>query len=234
MLQTEDLHVAYGKIQAVRGLTLSVEDNELVAIVGANGAGKTTLLNAIMGLKGVQSGRIRFADREIASLASWKRAALGMSIVPEGGRIFTELTVERNLLLGAYRQSDKSRTRQRMHEVYELFPVLEERKGQSSGTLSGGERQMLAIGRALMNEPSLLLVDEISMGLMPKLVTQVFETVLQLKKQGISVLLAEQNAQEALSIADRALVLENGQVTMEGLPQELVEDDGFRRAYLGV
>jgi branched-chain amino acid transport system ATP-binding protein len=234
VLQVDSLYLAYGKIQAVRNLSLAVHEGELVAIIGANGAGKTTLLNAIIGIKGVNRGRIMLKDKDITALPAWKRVAMGIGIVPEGGRVFPDLSVEKNLLLGAYQKRNRREIQRNMDEVFHLFPILGERRRQIAGTLSGGERQMLAIGRALMNNPSLLLVDEISMGLMPKLVTRVFDIIPKLRDKGISVLLAEQNAQEALSIVDRALVMENGRIVLEDTPKELMKDDKVKTAYLGI
>ncbi len=234
MLRVDALSLSYGKIKVVHNLSLEVNDGELVAIIGANGAGKTTLLNAIIGIKGVNKGNIIFEDKDITSLSPWKRVALGIGIVPEGGRIFPDLPAEKNLLLGAYQKKNRGEIQRNMDEIFQLFPILRERRRQIAGTLSGGERQMLAIGRALMNNPTLLLVDEISMGLMPKLVAQVFDIIPRLQDKGISVLLAEQNAQEALSVVDRALVMENGRMVLEGPPEELMQEDKVKSAYLGI
>lgn len=233
MLQIKDLKISYGRIQAVHGVSLQVEEREFLGIIGANGAGKTTLINAIAGIIPAQEGHIIFAGREITHLPSWSRVGLGL--VPEGGRVFPELSVRRNLLVGAYRQKDKSRIRENLEKVFALFPVLREREHQVAGTLSGGERQMLAIGRALMGDPMLLLVDEISMGLMPKLVAEVFTVLARLREErGMSIFLAEQNAQEALEVVDRGYVLENGRIALSGDAKELRENEQVRKAYLGV
>ena len=233
MLQVEKLSIYHGKIQAVYGVDFEVGEGELVAIIGANGAGKTSLINSIAGIKPVGEGRIIFRGREITRLPPWERVGIGL--VPEGGRIFPELSVERNLLVGAYRRSDRGQIRESLEEVFSLFPVLRERRRQIAGTLSGGERQMLAIGRALMSDPDLLLVDEISMGLMPRLVAEVFETIARLREErGTSILLAEQNVREALEIVDRGYVLENGRIILSGTAGELREEELVRKAYLGI
>ena len=233
MLQVEKLSIYHGKIQAVYGVDFEVREGELVAIIGANGAGKTSLINSIAGIKPVGEGRIIFRGREITRLPPWERVGIGL--VPEGGRIFPELSVERNLLVGAYRRSDRGQIRESLEEVFSLFPVLRERRRQIAGTLSGGERQMLAIGRALMSDPDLLLVDEISMGLMPRLVAEVFETIARLREErGTSILLAEQNVREALEIVDRGYVLENGRIILSGTAGELREEELVRKAYLGI
>lgn len=233
MLQVENLSIYYGKILAVHGVSFTVDERELVAIIGANGAGKTSLINAIAGIKLAQEGSIALDGQEITRLSSWEQAGLGL--VPEGGRVFPELSVKRNLLVGAYRRRDRAGIAASLDEVFALFPVLRERRHQLAGTLSGGERQMLAIGRALMGEPQLLLVDEISMGLMPKLVTEVFSTLARLRdEQGTSILLAEQNAKEALDIVDRGYVLENGRIALQGSAAELKQDERVKRAYLGI
>ena len=232
MLQVEGLRVSYGKIEAVHGVDFSVSQGEAVAIIGANGAGKTSLINAISGIKRAE-GRILFEGREMIDLPAWRRT--GMGLIPEGGRVFPDLPVSKNLLVGAYRRRDGARVKQDMQAVFSLFPVLEERKRQLAGTLSGGERQMLAIGRALMGDPHLLLVDEISMGLMPKLIAEIFLTLSRLQEErGMSLLLAEQNVQEALEIVDRGYVLENGRIVLSGSARELREDEQVKKAYLGI
>lgn len=234
MLRVQNVSIYYGGIQAVMDLSLEVGDKELVAIIGANGAGKTTLINAIVGIKEIREGQIFFKDRNITKLPPWERIGLGIGLVPEGGRIFNDLSVEENLMLGAYSRGDKSEIEGSLKGVFELFPVLEERRRQIAGTLSGGERQMLAIGRALMANPDLLLVDEISMGLMPKLTKEVFATIEKLRERGVSVLLAEQNAKGALTIVDRGYVLENGRLVLTGTAEELREDERVKKAYLGI
>lgn len=232
MLQVEGLRVSYGKIEAVHGVSFSVSQGESVAIIGANGAGKTSLINSIAGIKRAE-GRILFEGREMIDLPAWSRAGLGL--IPEGGRVFPDLPVSRNLLVGAYRRRDGTKIRKDMQVVFSLFPVLEERKRQLAGTLSGGERQMLAIGRALMGDPHLLLVDEISMGLMPKLIAEIFLTLSRLQEErGMSLLLAEQNVQEALEIVNRGYVLENGKIVLSGSAQELREDEQVKKSYLGI
>jgi branched-chain amino acid transport system ATP-binding protein len=234
MLKVDNLTIHYGGIPAVRDLSIELDQQELVALIGANGAGKTTLLNSIMGIKSAKAGVILLDDVPVTNLPSWERVKLGISLVPEGGRIFPDLLVEQNLRVGAYHKVDKSEVDKSLAEVYGLFPVLEERKKQIAGTLSGGERQLLAIGRAVMAVPRVLLVDEISMGLMPKLVPQVFSIISELRDRGMSVLLAEQNVKEALPVADRGYVLENGRVVLSGKAEELEREDLVRKAYLGI
>ena len=234
MLRVESLVLSYGKIQAVSGVSFRVGERELVAVIGANGAGKTTLLNAIIGLKRAERGRIAFRGQDITRLPPWERAGLGIGIVPEGGRVFPELSVEENLRMGAYRERDRRTVRERREWVFSLFGVLRDRRRQLAGTLSGGERQMLAIARALMGGPRLLLVDEISTGLMPRLVPEVFATISRLREEGLSVFLAEQNVQEAMEVVDRVLVMENGRIVLRGTPEELAADDRIRAAYLGL
>ncbi len=233
MLEIENLDVYYKQIQALRGISLRMNAEESVAILGANGAGKSTLIKTLIGWQRPQRGTIRFFGQDITGLEPWERIRLGLAIVPEGGRVFKDLTVEQNLRLGAYLQSDKVALRESLATVYELFPALAERKGQVAKTLSGGEQQMLAIGRAAMMRPRLLLVDEISMGLMPILVERVFGVIRDLKKRGVSILLVEQNAHEALQVVDRAYVLENGRFVLEGPAEELQENPRVKEAYLG-
>lgn len=235
MLRVENLKVAYGKITALDRVSLEVRERELVAIIGANGAGKTSLLLALMGLVEPQGGEVLFRDQEITALPSWKRVQLGLALVPEGGRIFPDLSVERNLLLGAFVLRSREEVSRNLELVFSLFPVLKERLRQRARTLSGGERQMLAIGRALMSSPKLLLVDEVSMGLMPKLIPEVLETFVRLRdKRGMSVLLAEQNAQAALRVVDRGYVLRNGRIALQGTAAELRENAEVKTAYLGL
>ncbi|MEA3355804.1 MAG: ABC transporter ATP-binding protein [Candidatus Bipolaricaulota bacterium] len=234
MLKIEGLGIDYGGIAAVKDLTFEVEKRELVAIIGANGAGKTTLLNAIAGIKDISEGTIALNGTDITAFAPWTRVKLGIVLVPEGGRVFPELTVEKNLRVGAYHRKAEAGIERSFREVFRLFPALRDRKRQMAGTLSGGERQMLAIGRALMANPNLLLVDEISMGLMPKLVPQIFAIISELKEEGLSVLLAEQNVEEALSIVNRGYVLENGRFVLSGTAEDLREEEQVKKAYLGI
>ena len=235
MLRVEGLRVAYGKIVALDGVSLGVGERELVAVIGANGAGKSSLLSALMGLVEPRGGAISFRGREITRFPSWERVRLGIALVPEGGRIFPDLSVEQNLRLGGYTIGRGEELSENLELVFSLFPVLKERLGQRAGTLSGGERQMLAIGRALMASPRLLLVDEVSMGLMPKLIPEILGTLVRLREErGMSVLLAEQNAREALQVVDRGYVLKNGRITLEGTAAELRENAEVKAAYLGL
>lgn len=232
MLEVNDLNVFYGPIQALHDLSLKVLDGEAVAVLGANGAGKSTLIKTIMGFLKPRQGEIRFGGEAITHRPSWERVSRGVALVPEGGRVFRDLSVTKNLRLGAYLQDERQIQRQ-MDFVLELFPVLAERKEQVAKTLSGGEQQMLAIARAMMSDPKLLLVDEVSMGLMPILVRRVFEVLKELSQRGVSILLVEQNAFEALKVVDRAYVLENGQIVLEGVPEVLARDERVKAAYLG-
>jgi branched-chain amino acid transport system ATP-binding protein len=235
MLLVDDLRVAYGKILAVEEVSLEVDERELVAVIGANGAGKTSLLSALMGLVEPRGGTISFRERDITRFPSWWRVRLGLALVPEGGRIFPDLSVEKNLLLGAFVVRSRRGLVENLELVFSLFPVLKERLNQRAGTLSGGERQMLAIGRSLMASPKLLLVDEVSMGLMPKLIPEILGTFRKLRgERGMSVLLAEQNAREALQVVDRGYVLKNGRVVLAGTAVELRENDEVKTAYLGL
>ena len=232
MLELTDLDVYYGHIQVLRGVSLTVGSEEAVAVLGANGAGKSTLIKSLTGWLLPKRGRVQFDGHDVTRLSPWERAALGMALVPEGGRVFRELNVTDNLRLGAYLQSDEA-VREQLEVVFDLFPVLAERKMQVAKTLSGGEQQMLAIARAMMSRPRLLLVDEISMGLMPILVKRVFSVLNDLRQHGVSILLVEQNAYEALHIVDRAYVLENGRIVLEGTAEELRENPRVKAAYLG-
>lgn len=234
MLQIKNVTVTYGKITAVWDANLCVEPGHFVALVGANGAGKTSLLKAIMGLVPLASGHIFFENQNIRGLPPWRISERGISLVPEGARVFPDLTVMHNLLVGGFRIANKATLKSRLDYVWRLFPVLQERQRQPAGTLSGGERQMLAIARALMSKPRLLLVDEISMGLMPILVKQVFSTLLQLNKEGVSILMAEQNVQETFSVASFAYVMENGRIVLAGKPSELLNNECIKISYLGI
>jgi len=233
VLDVRSIQVAYGRVIAVRDMSFSVDPGALVALVGANGAGKTTTLKAVMGLVPKSAGHIFFNGTDITNLPPWRIAEMGVGFVPEGARVFPDLTVRENLLVGGYKVQ-KHLLKQRMNDVWELFPVLRERLNQRAGTLSGGERQMLAIARALMSNPQLLLIDEVSMGLMPILVEQVFSTLVELNKKGVTILMAEQNVQEALSIASFAYVIENGRVVLSGQPDQLLTNEHVRVAYLGL
>ena len=232
LLEVSDLSVSYGDIEAVHGISFHVENGEFVSIIGANGAGKTTTLRALMGLQNVRSGKILFDGTDITAMPAHKRADLGIRIVPERARCFPQLTVYENLRMGVYGKS--SSLKNKLESIYELFPILKERSDQYASTLSGGEQQQLAIARALVSSPRLLLVDEVSMGLMPKLAAQVFEVLRSLNKdKGLTILLVEQNALSSLKISDRGYVLETGNIEIEGLSSDLINDDRVREAYLG-
>lgn len=234
LLEAQGLHIAYGDIEAVHEVSFSLKEGELVSIIGSNGAGKTSILNALMGLI-PSSGAVRFQGGHISSLAAHNRARLGIRLVPERARVFPQLSVMENLMTGAYGLRRKLPLRERLSWLFELFPVLEERKSQLASTLSGGEQQQLAISRALLSDPKLLLVDEISMGLMPKLVDQVFQVLKDLNREhGLTILLVEQNALASLEISHRAYVLETGAIVLEGEAQELKDDERVRSAYLGL
>lgn len=233
MLKIEDLHVKYGNIHAIKGISLEVNEGEIVTLIGSNGAGKSTTLGSISGLVKTFGGNIFFKNQNITNLPPYKIVNLGISLSPEGREIFPALTVEENLYLGAYSRSDKGEIRQSFERVYDLFPRLKERIKQQAGTLSGGEQQMLAIGRSLMSRPQLLLLDEPSMGLAPNLVLMIFELIESINQQGTTILLIEQNANMALSVADRAYVLETGRVSLAGDAKELADDPRVKAAYLG-
>ncbi len=233
MLEVENLDVHYGHIQALRDIALTVDRDEGVAVLGANGAGKSTLIKTLIGWQTPARGRIIFDGEDITHLPVWDRTARGMAVVPEGGRVFRDLTVTQNLLLGAYTEKRTAEIEQRIREVLELFPVLGERRRQIAKTLSGGEQQMLAIARALMTRPKLLLIDEVSMGLMPILVKRVFQVVEQLRKNGVTILLVEQNAFEALKVVDRGYVLENGKLVLGDTASALTQNPRVKAAYLG-
>ncbi|RSN58094.1 ABC transporter ATP-binding protein [Actinomadura sp. WAC 06369] len=231
LLEIDDIHVHYGKIAALKGISVSVDQGEIVTLIGANGAGKTTTLKTVSGLRELSSGAIRFDGADIGRMPGHKRVLVGIGQAPEGRGIFPGMTVEENLLMGAYaRKDDPSKE---LAEAYELFPRLAERKSQAGGTMSGGEQQMLAIGRALMAKPKVLLLDEPSMGLAPMLVQQIFSIIEEINRRGTTVLLVEQNAQQALQIAHRAYVLETGRVVKAAPASDLLDDPQVRAAYLG-
>lgn len=234
LLQVENLHTYYGHVHALKGIDLSVEQGEIVTLIGANGAGKSTILRTVSGLIKPRSGEIKFSGSGIAHLPAHKIVELGISHAPEGRQIFSTLTVTENLNMGAYSLGSQHKLiEENRHRVFELFPRLEERKQQLGGTLSGGEQQMLTIGRALMAHPRLLLLDEPSLGLAPLLVRLIFETILEINAKGVTILLVEQNARAALKIANRAYVLDTGQVALTGQAGELLQDDRIRKTYLG-
>ena len=233
LLEVDNLFTAYGKIEALKGISLKVNEGEIVTLIGANGAGKSTTLKTISGQLTPRSGSIRFEGEEIAGLRAHRVAAKRIVQVPEGRRIFGRMTVRENLDLGAYLRNDKDGIAEDFARVFELFPRLREREKQQGGTLSGGEQQMLAMGRALMANPKLIMLDEPSMGLAPVIVEQIFEIIGEINKLGVTVLLVEQNAHLALGIADRAYVLETGSITIEGTGKELLTNDEVRKAYLG-
>jgi branched-chain amino acid transport system ATP-binding protein len=234
LLEINDLHVSYGKIKAIKGISLHVGAGEIVTLVGANGAGKTTLLKTISGILAPASGSINYDGKPLTDIKPFERVIAGVCQAPEGRGIFPGMTVLENLEMGKFSRPDaKSENEQDLEMVYQLFPRLKERISQMGGTLSGGEQQMLAIGRALMSRPRLLLLDEPSMGLAPMFIAQIFEIIKEIKKQGVTILLVEQNAAKALAVADRAYVLETGNISMEGTGAQLLNDPAVRAAYLG-
>lgn len=233
MLQVENITVYYGNIQAIKGVTLDIQEGEIVTLIGANGAGKSTLLKTVSGLLKPKEGQILYEGKSIGGKAAQAIVKQGISHVPEGRRIFANMTVEENLQLGAYLRRDRAGIKKDMEQVYELFPRLLERLKQQAGTLSGGEQQMLAMGRALMAKPKLLLLDEPSMGLAPLLVKTIFRIIEEIKATGTTILLVEQNAHLALSIADRAYVMETGRIVLSGTANELTESEQVKMAYLG-
>ena len=233
MLEVKDLHVHYGVIEAIKGISFEVEQGEVIALIGANGAGKTTTLHTVTGLIKPTSGSIIFEGIDITKTPGYKIVPMGMAHVPEGRRVFAQLSVYDNLMMGAYTRKDKNEIKENLHMVYERFPRLEERKTQMAGTLSGGEQQMLAMGRALMSQPSIILMDEPSMGLSPIFVNEIFDIIKRVSQSGTTVLLVEQNAKKALAIADRAYVLETGTISLEGDAGELMHNDAVKKAYLG-
>lgn len=233
MLEVKNLSVLYGAIEAVKDISFTVNDGEIVSLIGANGAGKTTTLHTITGLVPAKSGSVMYNGVDLLKTHNNKIVTLGMAHIPEGRHVFTRMGVEENLEMGAFSLKDQSDLKKDLDMVYGLFPRLKERRNQKAGTLSGGEQQMLAMGRALMSHPKTILMDEPSMGLSPKLVKEIFSIIRKLHEQGITILLVEQNAKMALSIADRAYVLETGRITMEGDAKELLNNEQVRKAYLG-
>ena len=233
MLHIENLQVYYGAINAVKGISFDVEQGEIIALIGANGAGKTTILHTITGLVPAKSGSITFNGTELTKTPAHKIVSMGMAHVPEGRRIFQQLTVYENLMLGAFTRKDKAEIENSLESVFKRFPRLEERRTQIAGTLSGGEQQMLAMGRALMSHPSIILMDEPSMGLSPLYVSEIFDIIQSVNEGGTTVLLVEQNAKKALSVANRAYVLETGKIVLSGDAHELMNNDSVKKAYLG-
>ena len=233
MLEVKNLEVYYGVICALKGISFEVNEGEIVSLIGANGAGKTTMMQSVVGLIPKRSGTVTFDGQDITKTPCHKIVQLGMTQVPEGRRIFQELSVYENLMMGAYTVRDQQRFKSDLESIFDRFPRLKERRNQIAGTLSGGEQQMLAMSRALMSHPKLLMLDEPSMGLAPILVDQVFEIIKELHASGTTILLVEQNATKALQIADRAYVLENGKITLSGTGTELAQSDDVRKAYLG-
>lgn len=233
MLEVRGLEVYYGMIQALKGISFDVNEGEVIALIGANGAGKTTILHTVTGLLAPKAGSVTFQGSNITKVPSHKIVTLGMSHVPEGRRVFSQLTVYENLKLGAYTRKDSGEIEESLKGVYTRFPRLEERKSQLAGTLSGGEQQMLAMGRALMAKPKIILMDEPSMGLSPIMVSEIFDIIKSISASGTTVLLVEQNAKKALSIADRGYVLETGKIVLEGKADTLLNDDTVKKAYLG-
>ncbi|GAA3791452.1 ABC transporter ATP-binding protein [Streptomyces coacervatus] len=233
LLEVEDLRVAYGKIEAVKGISFTVEAGQVVTLIGTNGAGKTTTLRTLSGLLKPSSGKIMFDGQPLNGVAAHKIVALGLAHSPEGRHIFPRLTIEENLHLGAFLRKDKEGIEKDIQRAYDLFPILGERRKQAAGTLSGGEQQMLAMGRALMSQPKLLMLDEPSMGLSPIMMQKIMSTIVELKSQGTTILLVEQNAQAALSLADQGHVMEVGNIVLSGTGQDLLHDESVRKAYLG-
>ena len=233
LLKVENLVVNYGSINALKGISFEVNEGEVIALIGANGAGKTTILHTVTGLINQKAGKIEFEGKDISHTPAYKIVAEGMAHVPEGRRVFAELSVYDNLMMGAYTRKDKKEIAETLAMVYKRFPRLEERKKQMAGTLSGGEQQMLAMGRALMSKPKIILMDEPSMGLSPIFVNEIFDIIKAVSASGTTVLLVEQNAKKALSIADRAYVLETGNIILEGDAKVLMNDERVKKAYLG-
>ena len=233
LLEVQGLEVNYGGIRAVKGIDLEVREGELVCLIGANGAGKTTTLKGITGLQPIKSGKIHYAGEDITGKPAFELVRKGLAMVPEGRGVFGALTIEENLAMGAYVRTDAAGVRADVERVFELFPRLRERRRQTAGTMSGGEQQMLAMGRALMSKPKLLLLDEPSMGLAPLMVQKVFETVLAVSREGVTILLIEQNAKLALEVSHRGYVMESGEITLSGDAKSLLHDPAVRAAYLG-
>jgi branched-chain amino acid transport system ATP-binding protein len=234
LLEVENLHTYYGHVQALKGISLTVDEGEIVTLIGANGAGKSTTLRTISGLLRPQEGRVTFQGQELNDVPAYEIVYRGISQAPEGRAVFTTLTTNENLNMGAYSLGgDKEAIEENRRRVFKLFPRLEERKNQIAGTLSGGEQQMLAIGRALMARPRLLMLDEPSLGLAPMLVKAIFQTIREINEQGVTILLVEQNARAALRLADKGYVLETGSIVLEGTAKELMRDERVRKAYLG-
>ena len=233
MLEVKDLQVYYGVIQALKGISFEVNQGEVIALIGANGAGKTTTLQTLTGIIPSKAGKISFEGKDITKTPAHKIVEMGMAHVPEGRRVFADMTVYENLLMGAYTRKDKNEIAQSLENVYKRFPRLKERKHQRAGTLSGGEQQMLAMGRALMSKPRIILMDEPSMGLSPIFVNEIFDIIKEVSEGGTTVLLVEQNAKKALSIADRAYVMETGNITLSGKAEDLLNNESVQKAYLG-
>ncbi|MFB7471004.1 ABC transporter ATP-binding protein [Kitasatospora sp. NPDC056184] len=233
LLEVQDLRVAYGKIEAVKGISFTVNQGEVTTLIGTNGAGKTTTLRTLSGLLKPTAGRITFAGQALTTVPAHKIVALGLAHSPEGRHIFPRMTIEENLLLGAFLRSDTDGIARDVERAYGLFPILGERRKQAAGTLSGGEQQMLAMGRALMSRPKLLMLDEPSMGLSPLMMQKIMATIVELKADGTTILLVEQNAQAALSLSDRGYVMETGSIVLQGTGADLLHDESVRKAYLG-
>ncbi|NEC65469.1 ABC transporter ATP-binding protein [Streptomyces sp. SID9727] len=233
LLEVEDLRVAYGKIEAVKGISFTVDTGQVVTLIGTNGAGKTTTLRTLSGLLKPLSGRILFEGKPLTNVPAHKIVSLGLAHSPEGRHIFPRLTIAENLLLGAYLRNDKAGIEKDVQRAYDLFPILGERRKQAAGTLSGGEQQMLAMGRAMMSQPKLLMLDEPSMGLSPIMMQKIMETIVELRASGTTILLVEQNAQAALSLADQGHVMEIGKIVLSGTGADLLHDESVRKAYLG-
>ena len=233
LLEIKDLEVYYGMIQAIKGVSFQVQEGEVIALIGANGAGKTTILHTITGLLEAKKGSVIFDGKDITKTPAHKIVSMGMAHVPEGRRVFANLSVYQNLKMGAYTRKDKQEIEETLKTVYKRFPRLEERKNQLAGTLSGGEQQMLAMGRALMSHPRIILMDEPSMGLSPIFVNEIFDIIKEVSASGTTVLLVEQNAKKALSISDRGYVLETGKTVLEGNSEDLLNNDSIKKAYLG-